>query len=72
MSVENQTAIELSEQELDVVAGGAITDTESAVYKFLQNNFVSSLSVSADGINSYTAASQTKIYAFANKTITLS
>ncbi len=61
MSHQINTAIELSSEELDLVAGGAITDSEAASYKLTDNELLSGFSVGAGGTQSYTQATNLKI-----------
>jgi len=61
MSVQINSAIELSCEELDLVAGGAITDSEAASFKLTDNALVSGFSVGAGGTTSFTGATNLKI-----------
>jgi len=61
MSVQINSAIELSDEELDLVAGGAIIDIEAASYKLTDNALVSGLSVGPGGTKSFTEATNLKI-----------
>jgi hypothetical protein len=72
MSQQINTAIELSNEELDLVAGGAITDSEAASYKLTDNAFLSGFSVGAGGTTSFTQATNLKIASFGAKQVTIS
>jgi hypothetical protein len=56
MSVEINTAIELSVEELDLVAGGAITEQEGASFLDKENALLSTFSVGPFGVTSGTKA----------------
>ncbi len=73
MSVEiTNSAIELSSEELDLVAGGAITSAEAASFLQKENALVSSFSVGANGTNSFTAAVNNTTKSTGAKTVTIS
>jgi hypothetical protein len=63
----NNQAIELSADELDVVAGGLALLNESAIFAVSQNSLASGLSVGATGVTSVTAASDLDILSAATK-----
>jgi hypothetical protein len=71
MSVQN-SAIELSCEELDLVAGGAITSTEAASFLQKENALASSFNVGAYGTTSFTAAVNNTTQATGAKTVTIS
>ncbi len=56
MSVQINSAIELSSEELDLVAGGAITSAEAASFLQKENALVSNFSVGPNGVTSGTIA----------------
>jgi hypothetical protein len=56
MSVEINSAIELSTEELDAVSGGAITSAEAASFLQKENALESGFSVGAGGTKSFTTA----------------
>jgi hypothetical protein len=64
--IKNQ-AIELSADELDVVAGGAAALSEDQLFAVNKNDLASSLSVGANGVTSLTAASDLDIFSAASK-----
>jgi hypothetical protein len=72
MSHQINTAIELSSEELDLVAGGAITDTEAATYKLTDNALVSGFSVGPGGTQSFTQATNFKIASTGAKQVSIS
>jgi hypothetical protein len=73
MSVENtNTAIELSNEELDLVNGGAITDLEFAFFHSKQNVFDSFVTTGRSGFVSVTHAEQQEITSFGFKKVVIS
>jgi hypothetical protein len=54
----NTTNIELSEQELDAVAGGAILDSQDANFHTTNNQLFSAQNVGQYGVDFLTAASE--------------
>jgi hypothetical protein len=74
MSVEinTNTAIELSNEELDLVAGGAITDIEFGFFHSKQNLFDSSVTTGLGGFTSKTHIEQSDITSFAYKKVVIS
>ncbi|MFB2772446.1 CTB family bacteriocin [Pelatocladus sp. BLCC-F211] len=69
MSNEINKATELSEQELDVVAGGAIELTEVGIFQKEANNLDSALLVGPQGTLSATSADELNIEAAGLKNI---
>ncbi|TBR56819.1 hypothetical protein B4U84_27775 [Westiellopsis prolifica IICB1] len=69
MSNEINKITELSEQELDVVAGGAIESAEFAKFKTYQNSLDSTLVVGPHGVISTTSADELNIESEAFKAI---
>jgi hypothetical protein len=63
----NNQAIELSADELDVVAGGAAFLSEDQLFAVDKNSLASGLSVGAAGVTSVTAASDLDILSVASK-----
>ncbi len=72
MSVQINSAIELSCEELDLVAGGAITSVEAASFLQKENAFASSLNVGAYGTTSFTAAVNNTTLSKGAKVVTIS
>ncbi len=72
MSNQINSAIELSNEELDLVAGGAITDIETGSYKLSDNQLVSGLSVGPGGTQSFTGASNLNIASVGAKYVHIS
>jgi len=72
MSVENESAIELSGEELDLVNGGAITDKETGSYRLTDNALLSGFSVGAGGTTSVNQATNLKIVSLGAKQVTIS
>jgi hypothetical protein len=68
----NNEAIELSADELDVVAGGAASLAELAIFDFSKNSLASSLSVGPNGVTSLTATSDLDIFSAAFKNVSVS
>jgi hypothetical protein len=64
-------AIELSTDELDVVAGGAADLTEAAIFNVNKNDLASSLSVGPNGVTSLTATSDLDIFSAAFKNVSV-
>jgi hypothetical protein len=64
-------AIELSADELDVVAGGVAQLTEAAIFNVNKNDLASALSVGAGGTQSLTAASNLDIFSAAFKNVSV-
>ncbi len=69
MSTEINKVTELSEQELDVVAGGAIDSQEAALFKAYQNSLDSTLIVGPQGVISTTSADESYVAAAAFKNV---
>ncbi|MFB2772445.1 CTB family bacteriocin [Pelatocladus sp. BLCC-F211] len=69
MSNEINKATELSEQELDVVAGGAIDSQEAAFFQANQNSLDSALLVGPNGTLSATSADELNVASAAFKNI---
>jgi hypothetical protein len=65
-------AIELSADELDVVAGGAADLLEAAVFNVNKNSLASGLSVGAAGVTSVTATDSLDIFSAAFKNVSVS
>jgi hypothetical protein len=72
MSHQINSAIELSNEELDLVAGGAITEADLGSFKLNDNALVSGFSVGAGGTNSFTGATNLKIASFGAKQVSIS
>ncbi len=72
MSPQINNAIELSNEELDLVAGGAISEADLGTYKLTDNALVSGFSVGAGGTQSFTGATNLKIASFGAKQVTIS
>ncbi len=73
MSVEiTNSAIELSSEELDLVNGGAISDSEAASFLTKENALVSNFSVGPYGVTSGTLALNNTTLAKGAKTISIS
>jgi hypothetical protein len=64
--------IELSADELDVVAGGAANLFEAAVFDVSKTSLVSGLSVGAAGVTSVTATDSLDIFSAAFKNVSVS
>ncbi len=71
MSVQN-SAIELSCEELDLVAGGAITSAEAASFLQKENALGSAFSVGAGGTQSLTTAINNTTLSRGAKVVTIS
>ncbi|KOP26776.1 hypothetical protein AMR41_09205 [Hapalosiphon sp. MRB220] len=69
MSHEINKTTELSEQELDVVAGGAIDSQEAAFFQANQNSLDSALLVGPKGTLSATSADELNITSAAFKNV---
>ncbi|MFB2772443.1 CTB family bacteriocin [Pelatocladus sp. BLCC-F211] len=69
MSNEMNKVTELSEQELDVVAGGAIDSQEAAFFQAYQNSLDSTLVVGPQGVISTTSADELNVASAAFKNI---
>jgi hypothetical protein len=68
----NNNSIELSNEELDLVNGGAITDFEAASYTLKDKELFSGLSVGPNGTASVTKATDFTIQSFGAKDVTIS
>jgi hypothetical protein len=69
--IQNQE-IELSADELDVVAGGVASLQEFAIFNVSQNSIGSSLSVGPNGVTSLTTATDLDIFSAAFKNVSVS
>jgi hypothetical protein len=65
-------AIELSTDELDVVAGGAADLTEAAIFNVNKTSLASALSVGPGGVTSLTATDSLDIFSAAFKNVSVS
>ncbi len=72
MSHQINSAIELSNEELDLVAGGAITDSEAASFNLTNNALLSGFSVGPGGTQSVTQATNLKIASAGAKFVNIS